>query len=578
MARRLNLRSINGIAIAATAVLTLLALGACSRDEKKETETTTTTTTTTADATSASTTAATATCTVESVQKVVPADTTIVSAEMLQQPASHCKIDGYVTTNDPTPNKVNFRLQLPDKANWNKRYYFIGMGGSAGYVPTDSQIPRGNPVVKGFAVAGTDTGHTAHLLDWSFLSDPAKAEDHIHRGAHVTALATQAITKAYYGADKFYRYHTGCSGGGRMGMEVIQRHPEDFDGVLLGWPGGRWPEGRPSEPSMGAAFDIQIREMTREPGSWVSPDKLKLADEKVTEACDMADGAKDEMIWDHRLCKFDFSTLKCKAGDAPDCLTQPEITSINNLLRDTAMPISNMKVWTFLGAVPPPWSPEPSMENMPKSSAALVIQTTWARTYLNQPDRDIVKNPLTKEELQTMKDVAAKIGYSVPPNTDLTPFEKAGAKALFFVGVSDPCCSNLANENYFVDMAKTMGSADRVAKFAQLYEVPGWGHCGGGTGPDDGADQLLQTLIDWVEQGKTPGAVALHRGKDRAQLLFADINAQSVPGVVVPPPTGVSRDFLVCPYPQVSVFDKSKADVAGAVYEATNWSCRASRE
>ena len=32
-------------------------------------------------------------------------------------------------------------LQLPDKKQWKGRYYFIGMGGSAGYVPTDSQIP-----------------------------------------------------------------------------------------------------------------------------------------------------------------------------------------------------------------------------------------------------------------------------------------------------------------------------------------------------------------------------------------------------------------------------------------------------
>ena len=518
------------------------------------------------------------TCDVSSIQAAVPADTTIVSAERLDSPVPHCRIDGHVTTTDPGPNQVNWRLQLPDRESWNNRYYFIGMGGSAGYVPTDSQIPAGNPMFQGFAVAGTDTGHTAHLLDWSFLSDPAMAVDHIHRGAHVTAVATQQITRAYYDVEDFHRYHSGCSGGGRMGMEVIQKHPEDFDGVLLGWPGGRWPEGKPPAPSSAQAFDIMVREMTREPGSWLSPAKLSFAEAKVTEACDMTDGAEDDMLWDHRLCTFDFRTLQCEGGDAPDCLTEPEITSIENLLRETMMPISNIASWSFLGAVPPPWSPEPSIENMPKTSAALVIQTTWVRTFLNQPDRDIVENPLTDAELETMAEVRQRVGFGTDVRTDLTHFEQSGAKALFWGGVSDPCCSNVANENYIRDVIDTMdGDANRVAGFAQLYAIPGMAHCGGGTGPADGPDQLLQTLIDWVEQGRAPGPVEMHRGRDRAQLAFAGPDG-TVSGVMVPPAQGGSRDFLVCPFPMVSVFDASKASISGAVYEAENWSCRPSRD
>lgn len=519
------------------------------------------------------------TCDTKSLQAVAPADTTVVSAQMVDAPVRHCKVEGYVTTTNPGPNRNNFRLQLPEKAQWKGRYYFIGMGGSAGYVPTDSQIPSGNPVTKGFAVAGTDTGHQAHLLDWSFLSDPAKTVDHVHRGAHVVAVATQQMTRAYYGADKIFRYHSGCSGGGRMGMEAIQKHPEDYDGVLLGWPGGRWPEGRPAAPSSGAAFDVMVHEMTREPGAWLSPVKLTFAEDKVTAACDEADGAKDGVIWDHRLCKFDFKQLQCKAGDAPNCLTTPEITSIENLLRRTSMPISNMSVWSsFLGATPPPWSPEPSIENMAKTAAALVIETTWARTYLAQPDRDIVKNPLTRSDLEQMDAYTKKIGFNDYFNPDLSPFEKAGGKALFWGGVSDPCCSNLANENFFIDMAGAMGGADRVAKFATLYPVPGAGHCGGGTGPDDHADQLLQALIAWVEKGEQPGAVVAHRGADRAKPAFkGDNELATQSGVAIPTGEGASRDFVMCPYPQVSVFDKSKASVPGAVYEAKNWSCRASR-
>jgi feruloyl esterase len=514
--------------------------------------------------------AAALTCTVESIQSVVPADTTIVSAAQTAAPVPHCKIDGFVTTTNPGPNKVNFRLQLPEKSAWQGRYYFIGMGGSAGHVPTESQIPIGNPMKMGFAVAGTDTGHQGPTLDWSFLDDPVKTVDHVHRGAHVTAVATQQITRKYYGKDKMYRYHSGCSGGGRMGMEAMQKHPEDYDGVLLGWPGGR-----ASDPKkQGSRFEVMVREITREPGAWPSPAKLKFAEQKVLAACDAADGAKDEMIWDHRLCKFDFKSLKCAAGDQPDCLTQPELTTIENLLRDTQLPISNMGSWGFTGLTPPPWSPDP--RNMGKVPAALIIQTTWARTYLRQPDRDIIKSPLTPAELAKMDEVAKEIGYSTTHTPDISGYAKKGGKAIFFVGVSDPCCSNLSNENYFHDIAKQMGGAERVDQFAKLYEIPGMGHCGGGTGPFDPADRLLVELIDWVEKGEKPQAVEMHRGVERAKLLFS-VPGETVSGVPVQVPAGGARDFLVCPFPQVSVFDQSKANAPEAVYDARNWECRAKR-
>ena len=520
--------------------------------------------------------AARATCDVASVQSVVPADTTIFAADTLDTPVPHCRIEGYVTTTNPGPNRNNFRLQLPARELWEGRYYFIGLGGSAGYVPTDSQLPRGNPMVKGFAVAGTDTGHTAHLLDWGFLADAAQAMDHIHRGAHVVAVATQQITRAYYGTDTLHRYHSGCSGGGRMGSEAIQRYPEDFDGVLIGGNAGLH-RLRPGSPRWAdwANFVSMVREMTREPGSWLSPAKLKFAEEKVTAACDMTDGVRDDVIWDHRRCAFDFKTLKCAAGDSPDCLTQPEITSIENLLRDTRMPISNMGDWTFLGAVPPPWDPTPSVENMPHTSAALVILTTWARTYLNQPDRDIVAQPLTDAEIETMGAVQKQVGFSAPVNPDLEGIEAAGTKIIFWNGVSDSCCSNVSLEESYVDLAQTRnGDLRRVAEFARLYHIPGMAHCGGGTGPDDAPDQLLQALIEWVEQGRAPGAVETHRGNDRVTPIFAAAHAPAESGVLIPVAGGASRDFLICPFPQVSVFDASQADVPGAVHQAEHWTCR----
>lgn len=510
-------------------------------------------------------------CTVAAMQAAAPGDATITSVEWLQVPVAHCRVDGYVTTTNPGPNRNNFRLQLPAKAQWNQRYYFIGVGGSGGSVPTDSQIPRGNPIVKGFAVAGTDKGHQGPALDWSFQTDPAKALDNAHRGAHVTTVAAQQLTRAFYGTSKMYRYHTGCSGGGDMGIKAMEFYPEDYDGVLLGWPGGNHPDPNKRNPAVN--FHTMLREVTRESGAWISPAKRAFADRKVMEACDLADGARDQMIWDHRLCKFDFNSLLCRGADAPDCLTGPEARTFANIVRKTAAPISNMSMWTYLGEVPPPWNPSASPQNARKTAPAFVILNGWARTQLAQPDRDVIKQPLSRDELtRIMVGQARAGGAEFGRNADIGTYLKRGGKALFFVGVSDPCCSNLNNEQYIRDISRQLGPA-LVERSTRLYEVPGWGHCGGGNGPHDGQDAMLSALIDWVEKDRPPEGIEMHRGPGRAKLMFASAGA-TFAGVAVPASVGESRDFLVCPFPQVSVFDRSKAGIAGAVYDARNWNCR----
>jgi feruloyl esterase len=513
-------------------------------------------------------------CSVAGVQAVALPDTTITAAAWVDAPVRHCRIDGYVTATNPGPNRNHFRLQLPVRAAWNGRYYFIGVGGSGGSVPTDSQTPTGNPIVAGFAVAGTDKGHQGPPLNWSFNSDPVKALDNAHRGAHVTTVAAQHLTRVLYGTKEMFRYHTGCSGGGDMGLRAMQDHPEDYDGVLLGVPVGRHPD--PRKDGVARNYATMLREVMREPGAWVPPAKRAFAEKKALEACDIGDGARDEMIWDHRQCRFDFTELTCKAGDGPECLTAPQARTLNNLIRETAFPISNMDTWGFyLGNNPPPWDPSPARENVAKSAAGYIILNNWARTHLEQPERDVMKDPLTAREIDLILERQASTALNVPGGRiGFEPFIQSGGKAIFYVGVSDPCCSNVAMEQYMIDSAKLMGR-ERLDQSAKLYEVPGWGHCGGGTGPTDGVDRMLQALIDWVERDRAPVGIVMHRGPDRAQLLFSKADGSAESGVGIPAPTGPSRDFLVCPFPMTSVFDSSKADVPGAVYDARNWTCRA---
>lgn len=525
-------------------------------------------------------------CDRANIAAIAPADTTITSVAAQKSPIPHCKIEGYVTTINPGPNRVNFVLELPDREKWNGRFFFANQGGSGGSVPKAGQHPSGSPLNAGFAWAATDKGHSnANDVgvsgDWE--KDPAKLLDNAHRGAHVVTVAAQQMTKAYYSVEKMFRYAGGCSGGGGMGFFAIQHHPEDYDGVLLGGMG----LGRPADPSKRSQFEHAsiVNEEVREPGSWIPRPKVQFVARKVRDACDGSDGAVDGIISDSRLCKFNFKSLQCKGAEGPECLTRPQVKTFENLVKKTSLPISTIDNWYFNAAPPEEWNNKIGFR-----AFGYTLVKGWVNTWLKQPDRDVRKEPLTKAEMWTIMLRGAN-----PKDPDASPygkvgawqaFEKAGGKLIYFTGEGDGGVPAAPNEEYFRDTWKLMGR-ERTDNFAKLYVVPGWGHCGANatTGPADGDDRLFQALIRWVEKGDEPGPVVTGRGaRDKVNFSFWSFDDRlatprggptgpgqpfSRVGALVAP----AREFLLCPFPTVSLFDKTKANIPGAVYDGRNWSC-----
>ncbi|HEY3851220.1 MAG TPA: tannase/feruloyl esterase family alpha/beta hydrolase, partial [Steroidobacteraceae bacterium] len=212
-------------------------------------------------------------CSLDSIRSITPTGAVIDSVKEIAGPVAHCEVVGHIITTNPGPNRVEFAVMLPDN-HFKDRYYFIGEGAAAGFVPTTS---GSGPLAayyagttwkllsEGFAVAGSDTGHKGMMWDFG-INNPAARLDHGHRGAHVSAVATQAITRAYYAmSQKLYRYHVGCSGGGRMGAMAVYHHPEDYDGVVVstGFGGGG-----------SDYFPWILQYVIRHPDRWISPKKL----------------------------------------------------------------------------------------------------------------------------------------------------------------------------------------------------------------------------------------------------------------------------------------------------------------
>ncbi|MDB6062830.1 MAG: hypothetical protein JWM78_2933 [Verrucomicrobiaceae bacterium] len=525
--------------------------------------------------------AAQSNCTVDKIRSITPSDAVIDAVKPIAGPVAHCEVTGHIITTDPGPNRVEFGVMLPD-SNFNGRYYFIGEGAAAGFVPTTTgEGPLASYYVgttwkllsEGFTVAGSDTGHKGLMWDFG-VDNPAARLDHGHRGAHVSAVATQAITRAYYAMNqqKLYRYHLGCSGGGRMGAMAVYNHPEDYDGAVVstGFGGG------------GSTFFPWILQyVIQHPDSWISPPKLAFLERKVAEKCAGPDG----LVRDPNACGFKPSTLQCKGADNDECLTAAQIKLVERVTgpykigpdkTSGGFTMTNPTGWSafLIGASKPtnidpnnPWAlpgaqppSDPSMlmrggPGMPPSSYG-IAQSMFRGFYFRDAKFDLLKmNFDDKATMQTLYDRYADLGVI---DTDISAFKKAGGKLILWAGIDENAVPPNTEIEYFNALKTAVPGRD---DFVRLYLAPGVMHCGGGKGPQDTSERLLDKVIAWVEEGKRPDEVVASAS--------VPMPTPGAPAGMAPPPVP-SRTVLLCPFPQTAVF-KGKKDAFA--YDATNWKC-----
>lgn len=503
---------------------------------------------------------ANAKCELEEIRAISPTDAIIDSVTPIAEPVAHCEVIGHIITEDPGPNRVEWTVMLPDYS-FKGRYYFVGLGAAAGLVPTTTtKDPSGQMYAlttlkllsEGFAVAGSDTGHKGSR--WDFMIDnPAAKFDHGHRGAHVSAVATQQITRAYYNMDdKLYRYHLGCSGGGRMGAMAALHHPEDYDGIVastgFGKGGSMW-------------FPWILQYLINNPDGWISPPKLANLERKVAEHC----GGPDGLVRDPNACGFDPVSLQCTGESTDECLTEAEIKMVNRITsRHPVGPgetsggftLTNPTGWSsfLLGPTPPtnkgvenPWAPAPA----PYSYG--LGQSILRGIYFNDANFNLMdldfENP---EHLQTLADHHSDWGAVSP---DLSGYKDAGGKLILWAPLGENAVPPWTEIEYYHALKETVPDTD---SFMRLYTVPGVWHCGSGSGPQDAPERFLDSVIAWVEQGKRPDEI----------ITSASTQLPPFFGNGAPSP---ARTVLVCPYPQTAEFIGKKGAFP---YDANNWKCK----
>ncbi len=108
-----------------------------------------------------------------------------------------CRVQG--VSRPSADSHIVFEVWLPDRPNWNGRFLSTGEGGFAGTPNfTRNGLDGGMDEIvrRGYATAGTDTGHTT-TDEWWAIGHPEKAADYLYRAKHVTTVAAKAIEVAW---------------------------------------------------------------------------------------------------------------------------------------------------------------------------------------------------------------------------------------------------------------------------------------------------------------------------------------------------------------------------------------------
>lgn len=438
------------------------------------------------------------------------------------------------------PQAIKIWVGLPMGGMWNQRLQSEGGGVYCGSVGVPASM------AAGYVGVTTDTGHTGKppvpFLDGSFAmltegepNIPLQI-DFSYRSLHMMAVIGKQLIQDFYGAQPLlYSYWNGCSTGGRQGLAMAQRYPEDYDGILAGAPAIHFDRFQASHiwPTIVQKF---------ENGGPVSIEKQNLATNAAVTACDELDGIVDGVLRDPRECRYDAKNL-IRAGcqsDDDTCLTKTEASAINKIWYGPTNKKGNKRLWyglprgTFLGALAGA-SPFPVAIEQPRYW--VYYDPDWDWNLLNYSNYEAFFNDTIRE---------MSVSGTATDNPDLAPLRDNGTKLLMWHGFSDQLIMAEGTIDYYDRVVKEVGGGYRhVKEFARLFMAPGVAHCGGGTGPMP--QNLFDYLVDWVENGVAPETI----------LASKDMGG------------GMTQTRPLCPYPDLAVWTGH-----GSTDDAANFVCK----
>jgi pimeloyl-ACP methyl ester carboxylesterase len=454
---------------------------------------------------------------------------------------SYCDVRGYVAP------QVGIRLRIPDKT-WNGKFHFEGCGTMCGVRTIES---ANDPLSRGYAVAVTDMGHTAPHPDddvtpevvatisrsgeWAYNNLEAEL-DLAYRGTHKAVLASKAIVEAYAGSAPKKSYWRGCSTGGRQGLNIAQRYPWQFDGIIAGAPAGM-------EPAYINIFWRTLANMDKDGRAILGREHLPLLNKDIVAQCDAKDGLADGVINDPWSCTPDLKALKCKPGqDAGQCLNDNQAAVVERLYRGAFLN-DGLRVSTGLQ----PGSELNLAPYIRDKAGANITFEPMAQDRLRYVWFDYDPGPTySPRSFDLNRDyprLFTKGQLQTPNNPDLSDFQRRGGKVIVYQGLNDLLDIPPIAE-YVAKATRIAGGQKNADEFMRFYAIPGMDHCRGGVGVD--TVDWIGALENWVEKQQPPATLIGARRSD----------AVGPPGANGFPldPAKVTKTRPIYPFPDVATY------------------------
>ncbi len=436
--------------------------------------------------------------------------------EAVVQPATpqYCKVIGAIQPVDPAAPPIRFQVNLPTR--WNGRSLQLGGGGFNGVLvtatglPPSARIDQPSPLARGFATVGTDSGHqnspTVPLQAFA-LNDEALA-NFAHASYKKVRDVSVELMKRRYGQPPQRLYFMGSSEGGREGLAMAQRYPQDFDGIFARVPVLNWTGLHAADVRMG---------LTQMGDGWLAPADVALVHKAVLARCDALDRRVDGIVGDPLAChaSFDPASLRCRDAKTPACLNEAQVQALRTLHSpyEFSFPLANGVrsypgwAWGGEGAVGTgpaggyvSWQTGTARQALPVasgSSRAWQYGSGAIQYFVLRDGHADLRNFKPEEHVQRITEISRLMDATDP---DLSAFRARGGKLVISEHMADYAQSPYAGIEYYRSVVATMGQP-AADDFLRLYTTPGADHVG--IGAPVGVD-MLDTLVQWVERGQAP--------------------------------------------------------------------------
>ena len=434
---------------------------------------------------------------------------------------AHCRVQAVLKPS--SDSHIEMEVWLPAE-NWNGKFQAVGNGGWAGNI---SYPALATALQEGYAAASNDTGHKGGNALFA-IGHPEKLTDFAYRAVHEMTVQSKSIISSYYGRAARLSYWNGCSTGGRQGLMSAQKYPEDFDAILAGAPANYQTHLH--------AWDLSVAvPVLKDPSAAIPASKLTMINRAALNACDAKDGVTDGLINDPRACSFDVAKLQCKAGDAEDCLTAPQVAAAKRAYAATKTASGDL---VFPGKDP---GSETGWGGFVGGAQAPGVSVGSFQVAYQDANWD----PKTFDVDKDLKAVDEKVGSIVNAiNPDLRAFKARGGKLLLYHGWNDTAISAGNTINYYSSVLSKMGG--KQDDFIRLFMAPGMQHCGNGPGPNQ--VNWMAALERWRESGTAPDKLDASRVTNNR----------------------VDMTRPLCAYPQVAQYKG-----VGSTNDAANFVCKA---